>query len=333
MNSEFNWKQVRDIITSGIIGHNRREIRKQRRNLPKYRSGQMSLKTRVEKKLLEKYNWFRLRKESEKEEDSENDKLEKKVEKKWNYYKCKKPPINALEAESKIVNQPPKAVLFVQHTVNSDLANAIRKVILDLRPWTGINIKVVERVGDKLEDLLHRSDPWGNSDCGRLDCFSCESSAKNDDQPYKNCHKRSVVYESWCQTCLTEYKNAQNLDLVLENTDQNPENSDSDIHKDKVSDHLMGELVTANKRKIENDDCSKAPLYRYIGETSRSFYERGQEHKKDLEYYRPKSHLLRHEVEKHPNLYPTEIDFRAKILLSHMTAFERQLSQGQSRQD
>ena len=141
------WKQVREIITSGVIGHIRRESRRKQKDLPKYRSGQMSLKTRVEKKLLEKYNWFRSRKESENEEDVENEKVDKKVGSKWRHYKCKKKPINALETDTKLGNQPPKSVLFVQHTLNSGLANAIRKIILDLRPWTGINIKVVERFG------------------------------------------------------------------------------------------------------------------------------------------------------------------------------------------
>ena len=49
------------------------------------------------------------------------------------------------------------------------------------------------------------------------------------------------------------------------------------------------------------------------------------EHRKDLEYRRPRSHLLRHAVEKHPHVDPSELDFRVKILSSHKTAFERQL--------
>ena len=67
------------------------------------------------------------------------------------------------------------------------------------------------------------------------------------------------------------------------------------------------------------------PFYHYIGETSRSNYERGIEHLKDLEFQRPKSHLLRHAVEIHPNVPPETLKFRMKILSSHRTAFERQI--------
>ena len=65
--------------------------------------------------------------------------------------------------------------------------------------------------------------------------------------------------------------------------------------------------------------------FRYIGETSRSAYERGVEHFKDLEFTRPKSHMLKHAVIHHPDLEPSRVEFRMKILSSHKTAFERQI--------
>ena len=61
--------------------------------------------------------------------------------------------------------------MFVQYTENSELANRVRNVIAQLKPWTGINFKIVERVGEKLEDLLHKSNPWEDSDCNRVDFF------------------------------------------------------------------------------------------------------------------------------------------------------------------
>ena len=62
VNSEFNWYQCREIIVSSLLGFTRKEKRRKLANRPKYRSGCDSLEARVEKKLVEKYNWFRQKK-------------------------------------------------------------------------------------------------------------------------------------------------------------------------------------------------------------------------------------------------------------------------------
>ena len=51
----------------------------------------------------------------------------------------------------------------------------------------------------------------------------------------------------------------------------------------------------------------------------------GGEHKKDLEFRRTKSHMLRHIVEKHPEVDPDEVPFKMRILSNHKSAFERQI--------
>ena len=66
-------------------------------------------------------------------------------------------------------------------------------------------------------------------------------------------------------------------------------------------------------------------IYQYIGESSRSTFERGMEHLKDLEYRRVKSHILRHCEDAHPEMNPDEVKFGMKQLSSHRTAFERQI--------
>ena len=126
----------------------------------------------------------------------------KKESRKWLHYRKQKAVIKAQDSEK--VDTPPKAVLFVQNTPNGELASDIKKIIADLRPWTGLNVKVVERGGTKIQDLLCKSNPWDNSDCSRIDCFTCSSSARSDKPNYKSCYRRSVVYETWCNTCLTK---------------------------------------------------------------------------------------------------------------------------------
>ena len=71
----------------------------------------------------------------------------------------------------------------------------------------------------------------------------------------------------------------------------------------------------------------EGPLYRYIGESSRSTYERGSEHLADLKYRRTRSHLLRHCVEVHEGEDPDKIEFRMKQIGTFKSAFERQLAE------
>ena len=42
----------------------------------------------------------------------------------------KKPPIEALKSEEvELIDDPPKAVLFIQYTANSELASEVKKII------------------------------------------------------------------------------------------------------------------------------------------------------------------------------------------------------------
>ena len=74
----------------------------------------------------------------------------------------------------------PKSVLFVKNTPDRTLAKKLPKMLQELKPWTKIGITVVERSGERLEDILHKSDTWEKKDCGRTDFKSCDSSSKNE---------------------------------------------------------------------------------------------------------------------------------------------------------
>ena len=113
----------------------------------------------------------------------------------------------------------------------------------------------------------------------------------------RNCRQRSVLYETWCQTCLLIGKN--------EEREAGTEGKEAGEKK---------------KRKREKEEGEKGQLYHYIGETSRSTFERGIEHQKDLEYRRTRSHLLRHCEEVHPQENPDSISFGMRQISSHKTA-------------
>ena len=55
-------------------------------------------------------------------------------------------------------------MIFTPFTTNSELAKSLREAEIRLESLTGYKLKVVERAGSKLEDVLHRSDPWRGED-------------------------------------------------------------------------------------------------------------------------------------------------------------------------
>ena len=125
VNSEFTWKQIREIVVSSLLGHVRREKRRKRLNKPRYRSGVESLEARIEKKLVERYNWFRQKRKPEEyvHEDAEKEDT-KDIHKKDTDDK----------SETVKDNEMPKSILFVQHTKDSILAKDIRRIIQELKP-------------------------------------------------------------------------------------------------------------------------------------------------------------------------------------------------------
>ena len=67
----------------------------------------------------------------------------------------------------------------------------------------------------------------------------------------------------------------------------------------------IGSKNKLEKRKRKLHEVSRkeeCPAFIYIGETSRSSYERGIEHYKDLEFKRHKSHMLKHAVNHHEKM-------------------------------
>ena len=56
----------------------------------------------------------------------------------------------------------------------------------------------MERTGEKIVDILHKSNPWEAVHCERDDCMFCES---GDGKLLGKCKKRNVVYETECLIC------------------------------------------------------------------------------------------------------------------------------------
>ena len=103
-------------------------------------------------------------------------------------------------------NQPIKAVLFVPHTHQSGLAKRLKENEESIKNVTGYRVKVVERAGFKIQDILTGKDPWKGADCGRENCFVCSTKVLTGKGLNKDCSKRNIIYEIKCLTCEAEEK-------------------------------------------------------------------------------------------------------------------------------
>ena len=133
--------------------------------------------------------------------------------------------------------------MFVLFTKNSELARRFRANEENLFNLTRTRVKIVERAGVKLQDLLTTSNPWKGADCGRQNCLICLTKQLTDKNLRQECTRRSLVYETKCLTCEQE-----------------------EVRK------LEDEIDDKNKIREATKNIKK---HIYIGETNRSAYERG----------------------------------------------------------
>ena len=110
------------------------------------------------------------------------------------------PPEN-MNNKNEMHKEHVKAVLFVPYTVGSILAKKMRDAENTMQEMTGYRLKIVERAGTKLEDVLTKADPWQGQECGREKCLLSLTKQRTGKQSTQDCTRRNLVYESWCITC------------------------------------------------------------------------------------------------------------------------------------
>lgn len=88
-----------------------------------------------------------------------------------------------------------EAVIFVPATPGSQLQKEYQREIRN----QGYRIKVVEKTGTTLKEVLQRSDPFKRQRCGREDCLVCKQAGKGP------CNAHGVTYKIECQGCEDKY--------------------------------------------------------------------------------------------------------------------------------
>ena len=142
-----------------------------------YRSGIESLPERIKKKLLESTTWYKdLEKEVGELDDSPrmNNNTWKKYRERAKLVKFKRKKREE-PTLTEDVKRKYQSVIFIDYTAHSELANRIRTRLRKLEEVGQVKIKIVEKAGDKIVDLLHKSNPWSSEHCGRSDCLVCNT--------------------------------------------------------------------------------------------------------------------------------------------------------------
>ena len=266
-----------------------------------YRSGASTLPQRCKKKLTEKVTWYKNKKK--REDDAPNNPEGKRKREMHgedqqhtgNTWKAHLENISKNEMQiQKGKEKKVKAVMFVPYTLGSELAKRLRQAEEMIQDMTGYRLKIVESAGLKLQDALTKADPWQGMNCDRDGCLLCLTKTRTGKNTTQDCTRHSLVYETCCITCYER---------------------DLETAKKEAGDN-MEKLKTLTE---------KMKMYKYIGETACSTFERSWEHMKDFHSLSTKSHLLKHAVDKHENENLRELNFGIKVLKYLRTAFERQI--------
>ena len=93
------------------------------------------------------------------------------------------------------------------------------------------------------------------------------------------------------------------------------------LHRDEAA---VEERWEGDAEKIR-EMKGKIRKHLYIGETSRSVYERVFEHQYDVDQLKTSSHMLRHLLEMHRDEQRSEVEFGVKVLRFTRTSFNRQI--------
>ena len=176
--SGYSESQTKKIIRAGLTGYENLRKKVLQGKARMHRSAGEGYEGRKRKKLLDPGNWFKQKKGKEKKSFPSNQKGRKKKE--------------------KLINEEPElvTVMFVPQTPYGALAKDLQKVENEIAKLTGEKIRMVERGGTKIKDLLHKSNPWANGLCGRPNCLVC----MNGDGK-QNCSEKNIVYEIICLKC------------------------------------------------------------------------------------------------------------------------------------
>ena len=198
-----------EIMKAGLLGYKRKAIRCiEKTGFSRHIPGVDGQHARRLRKMADKLRWFKKKPKGDFDEkatsfETERDDVE------INNWRRSGGEFDERERSQKSTTtmenkdrSDPIAVLFVQRTVGGNLLREMRKREETIRKSTGNNIRLVERAGTPLEQILVKKDPWSKYRCPGINCFVCLSEGKS------ICMKKGIIYMHECALCKQEGKTA-----------------------------------------------------------------------------------------------------------------------------
>ena len=183
--SGYEEHQRLEVLLAGLRGFKKMESDERNGVRPINRPSWVGARSRRLKKLTGKRTWFR--------------KTKQKEEKRTGGRSCRsKKKIGDLD---EVRERDIESVMFVPYTKGSRLQKILQESDDQyIRGNRSKRIRFVERGGQTLEQILGRSDPWGNRGCERMDCLQCQHGGGEGGE----CQKENLLYEITCLKCKQE---------------------------------------------------------------------------------------------------------------------------------
>ena len=315
MMSGYGRDQARRIITSGLVGYENMKDRAAAAGEGIHKSAASSAVARRRSRLLGRGNWFRSPPKNVTKDTS----------------KPRQRSAKGFQARPK--RKLPVSTLFCVQTRNGLLAKSLKQQERKLAEMTGETIKIIERSGVTVKQLLIRSNNWVQI-CANIKCAHCRtiennypspqisndnkkktSNSDENKQPPVDCRLRGTgghTYMSWCVECTIARKNQQEkLKLKIENKKQ-------ETIKEKESE---GE-VKEQEDDEEEDEIKEAV---YLGESRRGPQLRSSDHWDDAKASKDQSHVFKHWKDCHANEPMPR--FGARVIRFYKSSMLRQISE------
>ena len=180
------------------------------------------------------------------------------------------------------------APIIIPSTPNGELASRLRKICEKQKV---VKLKIIERGGVTLGNMLQNSNPTASKECGKEDCYM-------DHQPEggKMCHKSSVLYEWTCRSCGDIYTGETSRNFYTRAKE----------HLSKAESDGLNSFITTHQTQHHNGaeaDFKVKVLKSFKDPLSRQVYEgiyiRWQERTSlntKQDYYQPSSYRMNREV-------------------------------------
>ena len=246
------------MITRGLKGYSKQLARaKKEGRTHVHRRGWTTRGARQVKKVLGKSTWYKRKRSQEDADDDEHD-----------------PSYRRSPNKKRKVTKPdsyedPMSLLFVERTEGGQLATKLRDMEPMLCKMTQGRVKIVEKNGRKLGQILVRKNPWAGQ-CSRKDCTVCQQ--ENPPKKAVECKKRSITYVNTCLLCKkdgnrTEYI-GESSRSVMERHGEHVEDASG---KKKEDSHMWAHANSCHKGQIlfqiQTIKTHKNAFMRQISET------------------------------------------------------------------